>query len=204
MRRSIFDSLRPQECLPQIPSTAREGPDLLFSLPSIQGLASSAVIAKRRKTEHKGSQSLVGQSGVDGGLVRTLLVLESFVGKPFASIVAVASEGMAPIGAYTAFLLQVVRRCWLYTKHARLTSQKNALNIQYVQEVGLRMPSSNLRFWLPSKGASRDPKKHDTAAGWQQICLCLGKLGMNGWEVEVQDVHFKGLWELQKQQSSST
>ncbi|CAM6090843.1 unnamed protein product [Calypogeia fissa] len=181
----------------------RHGSDLLFSLPSIQGLTPSAVTAKRRKIEQESSQSLVGQSAVDVGPVRALPVLDSFVGKPFATIVAAANEGKAPMGAYTTLLLQVVRRCWLCIKHARLTSQMDALNIPYVEEVGLRRPSTNLRFRLPSSGASRDPKKHDSA-GWQQICLCLGKPGTDGWEVEVQDNHFKGLWELYKQRSSGT
>ncbi|BBN19751.1 mediator of RNA polymerase II transcription subunit 14 [Marchantia polymorpha subsp. ruderalis] len=179
----------------------RSGPELLFSLPSIQAVATSGEKVKRRKTEQEGSQSLVGQLA-DVTSFRTLPVLDSFVGQPYSTIVVAANQGKAPMGSYTAVLLQVVRRCWLCIKHARLTRQMDALNIPYVEEVGLRKPSSNLRFRLPSREANRDSKKYDSA-GWQQICLCLGKPGSDGWEVEVQDAHFKALWELQLQKPSS-
>ncbi|KAL3699109.1 hypothetical protein R1sor_017131 [Riccia sorocarpa] len=182
----------------------RAGAELLFSLPSLKGAMANGDKVKRRKIEQETtSQSLVGQSGVEGSLGKTSPLPDSFVGQPYSSMVAAANQGKAPMGSYTAVLLQVVRRCWLCIKHARLTRQMDALGIPHVEEVGLRKPSSNLRFRLPSKDVNRAVRKYDSA-GWQQICLCLGKPGSDGWEVEVQDTHFKALWELQMQKTSAT
>ncbi|KAL2609720.1 hypothetical protein R1flu_028293 [Riccia fluitans] len=191
--KSVSDSLKRK----------RFGPEILFSLPSLKGVTASGDKTKRRRTEQESSQCLVGQSAADGSSGKKLPPLDSFVGQPYSSIVAAANQGKAPMGSYTAVLLQVVRRCWLCIKHSRLTRQMDALNIPFVEEVGLRKPSSNLRFRLPSRDANRDAKKYDSA-GWQQICLCLGKPGTDGWEVEVQDTHFRALWELQMQKSSSS
>lgn len=78
-------------------------------------------------------------------------------------------------------------------KHARLTSQMEALGIPYVEDVGFRKPSANLWFRLPS---SRED-------AWQHIFLCLGKPGSTYWDVKVSDEHFRDLWELHKSKTGT-
>ena len=106
----------------------------------------------------------------------------------FANLIAEANKGKSSPSIYVSALLHIVRHCSLCIKHARLTSQMEALDIPYVEEVGLRSASSNLWFRLPfSRG--------DT---WQYICLRLGRPGSMYWDVKIIDPHYKDLWELQK------
>ncbi|KAL6989788.1 hypothetical protein U1Q18_015539, partial [Sarracenia purpurea var. burkii] len=109
-------------------------------------------------------------------------------GYSYASLVAEASKGNAPSSIYVSALLHVVRHCSLCIKHARLTSQMDALDIPYVEEVGLRNASSNLWFRLPFARGNT----------WQHICLRLGRPGSMYWDVKINDQHFRDLWELQK------
>ncbi|XP_068634401.1 mediator of RNA polymerase II transcription subunit 14-like [Aristolochia californica] len=109
-------------------------------------------------------------------------------GFTYGAILAEANHGCAPTSVYVTAFLHVVRHCSLCIKHARLTSQMEALDIPYVEEVGLRTPSSNLWFRLPF---ARDES-------WQHICLRLGRPGSMYWDVKVNDQHFRDLWELQK------
>ncbi|PKI46227.1 hypothetical protein CRG98_033354 [Punica granatum] len=68
-----------------------------------------------------------------------------------------------------------------------------ALDIPYVEEVGLRNASSNVWFRLPfTRGDS-----------WQYICLRLGRPGTMYWDVKINDQHFRDLWELQKGSGST-
>ncbi|KAK9083564.1 hypothetical protein Scep_030035 [Stephania cephalantha] len=109
-------------------------------------------------------------------------------GYTYGNLLAEANKGNAPSSTYITALLHVVRHCSLCIKHARLTSQMDALDISYVEEVGLRGPSSNLWFRLPfARGDS-----------WQHICLRLGRPGSMCWDVKINDQHFRDLWELQK------
>ncbi|XP_078436186.1 RNA polymerase II transcription mediator isoform X2 [Wolffia australiana] len=94
---------------------------------------------------------------------------------------------------YVPALLLVIRHCALYIKHAQVTSQMDALEIPFVEEVSLVTPSSNLWFRLPF---GRDDC-------WEYMCLSLGKLGTMSWHVEVNDSYFTELWELQKGNTSS-
>lgn len=106
----------------------------------------------------------------------------------FADLIAEANKGNASPSIYVSALLHIVRHCSLCIKHARLTSQMEALDIPYVEEVGLRSASSNLWFRLPFS-------RVDT---WQYICLRLGRPGSLYWDVKIIDPHYKDLWELQK------
>ncbi|MQL86065.1 hypothetical protein Taro_018583 [Colocasia esculenta] len=115
-------------------------------------------------------------------------------GCTYGSILSEANRGLAPPSVYVSLLLHVVRHCSLCIKHAQLTSQMDALQIPYVEEVGLRTPSSNLWFRLPF---ARDDS-------WQHICLRLGKPGSMSWDVKVNDPYFRELWELQKGTTSTT
>ncbi|CAA2934872.1 mediator of RNA polymerase II transcription subunit 14 [Olea europaea subsp. europaea] len=111
----------------------------------------------------------------------------------YGNLIAEANKGNAPSSIYMSVLLHVVRHCSLCIKHARLTSQMDALDIPYVEEVGLRSASSNLWFRLPFSSG-------DT---WQYICLRLGRPGSMYWDVKIIDRHFKDLWELQKGSNST-
>jgi mediator of RNA polymerase II transcription subunit 14 len=62
----------------------------------------------------------------------------------------------------------------------------DSLAIPYVEEVGLRTPSSTL--WLRLPFAQDD--------SWKHICLRLGKAGSMSWDVRINDPHFRELWEL--------
>ncbi|XP_022680352.1 mediator of RNA polymerase II transcription subunit 14 isoform X3 [Setaria italica] len=91
-----------------------------------------------------------------------------------------------PATIYASVLLHVIRHCSLCIKHAQLTAQMDSLAIPYVEEVGLRTPSSNL--WLTLPFAQDD--------SWKHICLRLGKAGSMSWDVRINDPHFRELWEL--------
>ncbi|KAI3703653.1 hypothetical protein L1987_73845 [Smallanthus sonchifolius] len=111
----------------------------------------------------------------------------------YVNLIAEANKGEAPSSIYVSALLHVVRHCSLCIKHARLTSQMEALDIPYAQEAGLRTPSSNIWFKLPFA-------RNDT---WEHICLRLGKPGSMYWDVKISDQHFIDLFELQKGSTST-
>lgn len=162
--------------------------DLLDSLPSLQSMQSNEGSYKRRK--------LVESAGTH--LPKSMMLTSSDIsGKTeeysYGSLIAEANKGNAPSSIYVSSLLHVVRHCSLCIKHARLTSQMEALDIPYVEEVGLRSASSNLWFRVPF---ARD----DT---WQHICLRLGRPGSMYWDVKINDQHFQDLWELQKGSNST-
>lgn len=175
--------------------------DLLSALPALHELTTMRAL-KRRKIDSHGSAELVGPS-LSATSTSSLGALQLFVGQPFSSILAAANQGKGSICSYTAFVLQVVRRCSLCIKHARLTSQMGAFGIPYVEEVGLRKPSTNLWFRLPASKAGKYLRSN-SVSGWKHVCLCLGKPGSTAWEVKIQDDHFKGLHELHSQKNPSS
>lgn len=174
--------------------------ELFNSLPSLQAVSETLQNEKRRKTELEIIPLPVIQPAA---LLSSPTSAHSFVGQSYGNVIGAANQGKASSGAYRAVLLQVVRRCWLCIKHARLTQQMDAQRIPYVNEVGLREPSTVLRFRLPAIVPTGDSRTrevgNDDSYGWQQMCLCLGKPGAEGWTVEFCDSHFRGLWELQRQ-----
>ncbi|KAK4427686.1 Mediator of RNA polymerase II transcription subunit [Sesamum alatum] len=157
--------------------------DMLNSLPSLHCLEVNEGSNKRRKIK--------GVPHAQVPPTRTLISCDHPIkteGHSFADLIAEANKGNASPSIYISALLHIVRHCSLCIKHARLTSQMEALDIPYVEEVGLRSASSNLWFRLPfSRG--------DT---WQYICLRLGRPGSLYWDVKIIDPHYKDLWELQK------
>lgn len=162
---------------------------MLSLIPSLQGLEANMVARKRRKmseitstlTQQSSSHSLVSV-----GPIRTS-------GYSYGNLLAEANKGNAPSSVYVLALLHVVRHCSLSIKHARLTSQMEALDIPYVEEVGLRNASSNIWFRLPfTRGDS-----------WQYICLRLGRPGTMCWDVKINDHYFRDIWELQKGSGST-
>lgn len=157
--------------------------DMLKSLPSLHSHEMNESSNKRRKVK--------GVSQAELPPTQPLISCDhpnKTGGHSFANLVAEANKGNASPSIYVSALLHIVRHCSLCIKHARLTSQMEALDIPYVEEVGLRSASSNLWFRLPfSRG--------DT---WQYICLRLGRPGSLYWDVKIIDPHYKDLWELQK------
>ncbi|XP_076896794.1 mediator of RNA polymerase II transcription subunit 14-like [Bidens hawaiensis] len=111
----------------------------------------------------------------------------------YVNLIAEANKGEQPSSIYMSALLHVVRHCSLCIKHAQLTSQMDALDIPYAEEVGLRTASSNIWFKLPFA-------RNDT---WEHICLRLGKPGSMCWDVKISDQHFIDLFDLQKGSSTS-
>ncbi|KAM0029677.1 putative mediator complex, subunit Med14 [Helianthus debilis subsp. tardiflorus] len=112
----------------------------------------------------------------------------------YVNLIAEANKDDAPSSIYVSALLLVVRHCSLCIKHARLTSQMDALDIPYAEEIGLRTASSNIWFKLPFA-------RNDT---WEHICLRLGKKpGSMYWDVKISDQHFIDLFELQKGSSDT-
>ncbi|XP_058086933.1 mediator of RNA polymerase II transcription subunit 14 isoform X2 [Magnolia sinica] len=162
--------------------------DVLKLIPSLQGVEASTESRKRRKI----SESANCYPAASESLCSSVVTSKT-EGYTYGSILAEANHGRAPSSIYVAAFLHVVRHCSLCIKHARLTSQMDALDIPYVEEVGLRTPSSNLWFRLPF---ARDDS-------WQHICLRLGKPGSMYWDVKVNDQHFRDLWDLQKDSSST-
>lgn len=129
--------------------------------------------------------------------------LESVTNQTYGDFIRAANKGKSSASAYRALFLQVVQRCLLCIKHARLTRQMDAQGIPYVNEVGLREPSTVIRFRLPATVPPGDSRTRDIGSdepyGWQQMCLCLGKPGNEGWDVVVTDSYFSGLWKQQRQ-----
>ncbi|XP_062199220.1 mediator of RNA polymerase II transcription subunit 14-like [Phragmites australis] len=150
--------------------------DFLPSLPSLQGLESSEPNKRRKISEamhnplhlQAYSSNLQSRASLSNGNV--LVERNSYV----------------PATIYASVLLHVIRHCSLCIKHAQLTAQMDSLVIPYVEEVGLRTPSSNL--WLRLPFAQDD--------SWKHICLRLGKAGSMSWDVTINDPHFRELWEL--------
>ncbi|XP_038718282.1 mediator of RNA polymerase II transcription subunit 14 isoform X2 [Tripterygium wilfordii] len=141
--------------------------DVLNFIPSLRGIGSNAGPSKRRKI----CESALAQRPSPQALITTETVYKKEV-YSYGNLIAEANKGNAPPSIYVSTLLHVVRHCSLCIKHARLTSQMDALDIPYVEEVGRRSASSNIWFRLPFARA-------DT---WPHICLRLGR----------------DLWELQK------
>ncbi|XP_043701044.1 mediator of RNA polymerase II transcription subunit 14-like isoform X2 [Telopea speciosissima] len=154
--------------------------DILKCIPSLQGVEYISQFSKRRKISESASSHPPASQAHGSSEV---------ICKPtYGSLLAEADKGRAPSNVYVTALLHVVRHCSLCIKHARLTSQMDALDIPYVEEVGLRTPSSNLWFRLPF---ARDDS-------WQHIWLRLGRPGSMYWDVKINDQHFRDLWKLQK------
>lgn len=164
-------------------SQKRTMSDLLLSIPSLQLIETVEGSCKRQKTSATSSSQLS---------ISEFPVSTEFSsrreGYSYANFVAEANKGNAPSSIYVSTLLHVVRHCSLCIKHALLTSQMEALDIPFVEEVDLRSTSSTLWFRLPFA-------KDDT---WQHICLRLGRPGSMCWDVKINDQHFRDLWELQK------
>ncbi|KAL6598037.1 hypothetical protein ACP70R_046458 [Stipagrostis hirtigluma subsp. patula] len=158
-------------------SRKRSLSDFLPNLPSLQGLRSSEP-CKRRKISESVQSPLPLQTGYPCNL------------QSRASLTCgnTPAEGSNCVSAtiYASVLLHVIRHCSLCIKHAQLTAQMDSLAIPYVEEVGLRTPSSNL--WLRLPFAQDD--------SWKHICLRLGKAGSMSWDVRINDPHFRELWEL--------
>lgn len=169
-------------------SRKRTTSDMLNLIPSLQGVVKNQGICKRRKiSDSRGSQLSLPHSSI------TPEVIPKAEGCSYGSLITEANKGSAPSSIYVAALLHVVRHSSLCIKHARLTSQMDALEIPYVEEAGFRSASSNIWFRLPSaRGDS-----------WQHICLRLGRPGCMYWDVKINDQHFRDLWELQKGSSNT-
>nr|XP_043627804.1 mediator of RNA polymerase II transcription subunit 14 [Erigeron canadensis] len=148
--------------------------DMLDLIPSLKSLEILEPSSKRKKS----SRTTQNQLGAASSIVKYRYV----------NLIAEANKGNAPSSIYVSALLHVVRHCSLCIKHARLTSQMDALDIPYAEEVGLRTASSNIWFKLPFA----------TGDTWEHICLRLGKPGSMYWDVKIDDQHFMDLWELQK------
>lgn len=157
--------------------------DILDMIPSLQNLDVNTRFYKRRKV----SESAHTLQPLSQALVSSEMACKT-EGFSYGNLIAEANKGNAPSSVYVSALLHVVRHCSLCIKHARLTSQMEALDIPYVEEVGLRNASSNLWFRLPFA----------TGDSWQHICLRLGRPGSMYWDVKIIDQHFRDLWELQK------
>ncbi|XP_065853425.1 mediator of RNA polymerase II transcription subunit 14 isoform X2 [Euphorbia lathyris] len=163
--------------------------DILHLIPSLQDIDAKQGSSKRRKT----ASSIHPQQQSAKMPVSSERIFKN-EGYSYGNLIAEANKGNAPSSVYVAALLHVVRHCSLCIKHARLTSQMEALEIPYVEEVGLRNASSNIWFRLPFARSD----------SWQHICLRLGRPGNMYWDVKISDQHFRDLWELQQGSGSMT
>lgn len=175
--------------------------DLFSSLSSLQALSATDGREKRRRTTRL--EMVPVATSIQQNLT-TAPVSQRGLLQSYGHIIRAANQGRASAGAYRAVFQQVEERCRLCIKHARLSRQMDAQGIPYVNEVGLREPSIVLRFRLPATVPTGDSRTRqleidDDSFGWQQMSLCLGKPGSEGWEVKVLDTYFSGLWKLQKQ-----
>lgn len=158
-------------------SRKRKVSDMVYVLPSLRGLLVGGGVSKRRRL----TEQPLAHSGISSNTIKNS---ERY---SYGDLIAEANKGNAPPGVYISALLHVVRHCSLCIKHGMLTSQMEAIDIPYVEEVGVRNAFSNIWFRLPSaRGDS-----------WPHICLRLGKPGSMCWDVKIDDQHFKDLWELQ-------
>uniref|UniRef100_A0A0D3H4M2 Mediator of RNA polymerase II transcription subunit 14 n=1 Tax=Oryza barthii TaxID=65489 RepID=A0A0D3H4M2_9ORYZ len=157
-------------------SRKRSISDLFLNLPSLQGLKPSSPRKRRRISESIESWSPLQAYSSDS---------QSRTSLTYGNILA-ERNNCVPATTYASVLLHVIRHCSLSIKHAQITAQMDSLAIPYVEEVGLRSPSSNLWLRLPF---ARDDS-------WKHICLRLGKAGSMSWDVRINDPHFRELWEL--------
>jgi mediator of RNA polymerase II transcription subunit 14 len=157
-------------------SRKRSLSDFLPSIPSLRGLQASEPRKRRKKSESV--QNLLSLQAHSSNL-------QSRVSLTYGDVLA-ERNNCVPATIYASVLLHVIRHCSLCIKHAQLTAQMDSLAIPYVEEVGLRTPSSNL--WLRLPFAQDD--------SWKHICLRLGKAGSMSWDVRINDPHFRELWEL--------
>ncbi|KAG6486190.1 hypothetical protein ZIOFF_054760 [Zingiber officinale] len=160
---------------------------LVDFIPSFSGTQASCLHNKRRKISelsdaHNPSTALISSQ-----------ISRRTSGHIYGDLLSEAINGIAPSKLYVSVLLHVVRHCSLCIKHAQLTSQMGSLDIPYVEEVGLRIPSSTLWLKLPF---ARDDS-------WQHICLRLGKPGTMCWDVKINDSYFGELWELHRGNTTS-
>ena len=174
----------------------RKSADSVLVLPSLQGLTLTQSVKRRKIIAETFSQSI-------GSAVYRMSDSGDFsVGQPYSVIIARANEGKAPLSAYTSFLLRAIRRCSVCIKQARLASQMSALNIPFIEEVGLHKPSTNIWFRLhPSKVGS--VLGVNICSGWEHAWLCLGKPGCDEWSVKIRDDYMRDLYELEKQKNSA-
>ncbi|KAL3814706.1 hypothetical protein ACJIZ3_015974 [Penstemon smallii] len=183
---SAFPENSNQESIHQHDRTSRKRTvsDMLKSLPTLHCLEVNEGSNKRSKIMRASPsmQSTISQDNPSKTERRSL-----------AHLIAEANKGNASPSVYISALLHIVRHCSMCIKQARLSSQMEALDIPYVEEVGLRSSSTNLWFRLPFA-------RGDT---WQYICLRLGTPGSLYWDVKITDSHFEDLWELQKGSSST-
>ncbi|XP_042448372.1 mediator of RNA polymerase II transcription subunit 14-like isoform X1 [Zingiber officinale] len=156
--------------------------DFIKSCPSFHGTEASCLQDKRRKLSELSDARKPSSALVSSPL--SCRKSEHIYG----DLLSEAINGVSPSNLYVSVLLHVVRHCSLCIKHAQLTSQMASLDISYVEEVGLRIPSSTLWLKLPF---ARDDS-------WQHICLRLGKPGTMCWDVKINDSYFRELWELHK------
>lgn len=159
-------------------SRKRSISDVLCLIPSLDGVQAS----KRRKL----SETALGRTAPQS--VNSSDMTGKMEAYTYGHLLAEANKGNAPSSIYVTALLHVVRHCSLCIKHARLTSQMDALDIPYFEETDLQTPSSNL--WVQLPFARED--------SWQHICLRLGRPGSMHWDVKIDDQHFRDLWELHK------
>lgn len=157
----------------------RKVSDMLNLLPSLRGLQVDGGASKRSRISN---DQPLPHSVISSNTLRNSQRYS------YGDLVAEANKGNAPSGIYISALLHVVRHCSLSIKHAMLTSQMEALEIPYVEEVGLGNAFSNIWFRLPSARGDC----------WPHICLRLGRPGSMCWDVKINDQHFRDLWELQK------
>ena len=168
-------------------SRKRTASDMLNLIPSLKGIDAYNGLSKRRKVSESARFSKPSSQ---------LLISKEMVSRTeysYGNLIAEANKGAAPSSTYVSALLHVIRHCSLCIKHARLTSQMDALDIPFVEEVGLRNASTNIWFRLPF---ARDDS-------WQHICLRLGRPGTMCWDVKIHDQHFRDLWELQKKSTTA-
>ncbi|KFK37888.1 hypothetical protein AALP_AA3G042200 [Arabis alpina] len=170
-------------------SRKRSASDLLRLIPSLQGVEDVASPNKRRKTSELVQIDLMKSwSPASQTLSTTVATSTKTVGCSYGNLIAEANKGNAPSSVFVYALLHVVRHASLSIKHAKLTSQMEALDIQYFEQMGLRDAFPDIWFRLPF--AQND--------SWKHICLQLGRPGSMCWDVKINDQHFRDLWELQK------
>ncbi|CAN8260433.1 unnamed protein product [Cochlearia groenlandica] len=169
-------------------SRKRSASDLLRLIPSLQGVEGIFIPNKRSKTSEMVQNELVKSDAPESHTLSTVVATSTkTIGCSYGNLLAEANKGNAPSSVFVYALLHVVRHSSLSIKHAKLTSQMEALDIQYVEEMGLRDAFSDIWFRLPF--AQND--------SWQHICLQLGRHGSMCWDVKINDQHFRDLWELQ-------
>ncbi|KAI7746324.1 hypothetical protein M8C21_030575 [Ambrosia artemisiifolia] len=126
--------------------------DVLDLLPSLRSSDILEQSSKRRKLSHTTPTQ------------KQLSNVSNIEKYRFVNLIAEANKGDAPSSIYVSALLHVVRHCSHCIKHARLTSQMDALGIPYAEEIGVTKASSNIWFKLPSQYFS--PRNLTTHKKW--------------------------------------